>query len=493
MMRHSHTVSLIVWLLTAWLAGCSISQNPVSGRKRLFAYSWQREIEIGKQADREIIAQYGVYEDPDLEVYVKEVGERVLAQSHLRRPEAAPEFRNTPFTFRILDSPVVNAFALPGGYVYVTRGLLAHLKNEAQLAVVLGHEIGHVAARHTSQRMLGIELGQLGLVGGAILGERILGVPAQQILQVGGTFVQLLFLKYSRDDEQEADRLGVEYAALSGYRVDEAAAFFRTLKRLSRREGAGLPSFLSTHPDPGEREQTILRLAASWREKAPMERVGQEALFAHVEGLIYGENPRHGFVQNGYFYHPDLRFFFPVPRNWQVVNEAQRVLLVDPEQQAFMELRVVEGMTPEEAARRFIEQGFPPVQQGALRLGAGLPAYVVESEVQDEEKSYHVLAYFIAYEGRIYRFLGLATEQVFALHASLFRNTIEHFAPLADTRILSIQPYRIHIARATRTAPFQELIPPSTPPAITPEELAILNQVGITEIIPAGTLLKWVQ
>ncbi len=494
-MRRSHAlVALLVWFLVGWLAACTVSRNPVSGRKRLFAYTWKQEIALGQQADREIVAQYGIYDDPELAAYVQEVGTRVLEQSHLRRPEADPEFRNTPFTFRVLDSPVVNAFALPGGFVYVTRGLLAHLQNEAQLAVVLGHEIGHVAARHTSQRMLETNVGQLGLMAGAVVGEKVLGVPGQDILQIGGTLVQLLFLKYSRDHEREADRLGVEYAALSGYRVDEAASFFRTLRRLTVQQGAELPFFLSTHPDPGEREETIRRLARSWREKVSMERVAQDALFARLEGLVYGEDPRQGFVQDGYFYHPTLRFFFPIPAGWEVINEAHRVLLVAPEQEAIMDLRPVEARSAKEAADAFLQnEAFFPVRQQTVRLGSMPSAYRVEVLARDEAQTYRILAYFIEYNGTIYRFLGLSDEAQFARWAPLFQNTIEHLAPLTDSRILNIKPLRIYIAPAPRTARFQELIPATTPPTLTPEELAILNQVERTTIIRAGTRLKWVR
>jgi predicted Zn-dependent protease len=179
----------------------------------------------------------------------------------MRRPDTDAQFRETPFTFRVLDSPVVNAFALPGGYIYVTRGLLSHLDNEAQLAVVLGHEIVHVAARHASRRAFEQQLGQVGLLGGAILGGQVFGgQAAQAILDLGGTAAQLLFLRYGRDDEREADELGVEYAALVGYQTEEAAEFFRSLRRIGEEQQQGLPTWMSTHPDPGEREQSMHRL-----------------------------------------------------------------------------------------------------------------------------------------------------------------------------------------------------------------------------------------
>src|SRR6056297_3292620 len=137
--------------LIIFASACSVQKNPVSGNKRLMAYTWEEEVEIGRSDDKEIVAQYGVYNEPNIAAYVDSLSNDVLLNSHMRREDTDREFRETEFYFKVLDSPVVNAFALPGGYVYFTRGLMAHLNNEAQLSVVIGHEIGHVAARHVSQ------------------------------------------------------------------------------------------------------------------------------------------------------------------------------------------------------------------------------------------------------------------------------------------------------------------------------------------------------
>ncbi len=151
---------LVAILLTTFLAGCvSVERSLVTGNKRAFGYTWAQEVQIGNEADPAIVAQYGLYDNAQIASYVENLGQELLQTSHLRRPDTPAEMRNTPFAFRVLDSPVVNAFALPGGYIYVTRGLLAHLDNEAQLAVVLGHEIGHVVGRHASKRAAQQQLG----------------------------------------------------------------------------------------------------------------------------------------------------------------------------------------------------------------------------------------------------------------------------------------------------------------------------------------------
>jgi predicted Zn-dependent protease len=282
---------LLVATLFATSSCVTIQTSPVSGNKRVYGYTWQQELEIGQDADSEIIAQYGLYDDPELTQYVDRLGQELLEVSHFNREDTPEEYRNTPFTFRVLNSPVVNAFALPGGYVYVTRGLLSHLDNEAQLMVVLGHEIGHVAARHASQRAADQQFGQLAIIGSAIIGES-LGYDGGQILQLSGTTAQLLFLRYGRDDERESDRLGVEYSAIEGYEAAEGGKFFTSLKRISEKAGFDIPSHLSSHPDPGEREENIPRLAEEWEEAGYEQSIiNRDEFLNMIDGLMYGENP----------------------------------------------------------------------------------------------------------------------------------------------------------------------------------------------------------
>ena len=308
----ARVVALFLVLFIA--VGCTPSgYNPATGGDSSVGYTWEQERQIGAESDAAIVAQYGIYNDPQTTAYVNRIGERVLANSDMRAPDTPAKFRNTPFTFRVLDSPVVNAFALPGGYVYVTRGLMSHLDNEAQLAVVLGHEIGHVAARHSSRQVAKQQRGQIGLIAGAILGGAVLGGGAtESILNLGGQSLGLLFLKYGRDAEREADREGVEYSEQSGYKASEGSEFFRSLKRLSAQSGGGLPNFLSTHPDPGEREQKIRELAAEYGNRGT--EVNEQQYLNQLNNMPLGEDPRQGFTENGMFYHPELRFQFRYPQ-----------------------------------------------------------------------------------------------------------------------------------------------------------------------------------
>ena len=484
--------ALVVVLATVLFAGCTVSRSPITGKKRLYGYSWAQEVQIGKESDPQIVAQFGLYDDDRLAAYVTRIGEAVLAESHLRRPDADPEFRNTPFTFRVLDSPVVNAFALPGGYVYVTRGLLSHLNNEAQLAVVLGHEVTHVAARHASQRAASQQLGTLGLIGVALGGQAVFGGnTAQGVLDIGGTTAQLLFLRYGRDDERESDQNGVDYAARVGYKTSEASAFFNSLKRIGeQQEGGGIPNFLSTHPDPGEREQTIQRISARW-EAQGANIVEQEDYYAMLGNLVLGEDPRQGFVEGGVFYHPELKFSFPVPSGYQVINQPTQVGMVEPNQNAILLFSIAQDASSasDAASKLTAEEGVQTVDSGSATV-SGNRAYYVLADVQTDNGEVRLLTYYIEYGGQVYSFLGYAPKASFSTYRSTLERSMRGFDRVTDRRILNIQPSRLNLVTASRSGTFRSFLPSNMPEQFTPEGLAILNQVELDTRIARGQKLK---
>ncbi len=478
------------------VAGCALSKNPLSGRTRAYAYSWQQEIQMGRDSDAAIVAEYGLYDDAGLAAWVDSLGQVLLAKSHLRRPEAEAEWQATEFTFRVLDSPVVNAFALPGGFIYVTRGLLAHVEDEAQLAVVIGHEIGHVAGRHASRRATTQMLGQVLLIGGAVGGQALFGDRvASGILEIGSAATQLLFLSYSRDDERESDDKGVEYAALAGYDASRASAFFGTLRRLGEQSGQSLPGFMSTHPDPGEREQTILRLAAEWNARVPMERIGRDRLLRAVDGIVAGENPRQGFVRSGVFLHPDLEFQFPVPDGFDVVNQASRIVLVGPEQRAFVVIGMDPGSaTARQAAERFSAKEGVTVIQSGVGSSYGLPAQFVVAEIAaDNGGVTRVRAHFIDYSGKVFSFLGVAAQADYAAWEPSFQRAMQGFAPLRDPAVLGVQPWHVALVRTSRAGPLSDLVSADVPAGFTREGIAILNQRTLEGIVPVGERIKLVR
>ena len=491
-MKSIHRTLLPILALAPALAACAVSTNPVSGNRRAYAYTWEQEVRLGRQADEEITEQFGLYEDPELQAYVRRVGEQVLAQSHLRRETALPEYRSTKFTFRVLDTEVVNAFALPGGFVYVTRGLLAHLDNEAQLAVVLGHEVAHVAARHSSQQAFESGLIMIGLLGASLLGEELAGI-GEELLNVGGLGLNLLTFRYSRDDERESDRLGVEYAAMAGYAAAEGADFFTALERMQQREG-WFPGFLSTHPDPGRREHTVRELAAQWAAQGHAgQRVEGDAYLARLDGMVLGEDPRQGFMDGGVFYHPAGAFRFPVPRGWEMAREGREVQFspVSRGSVAVLFKAVSRAPSPTAAADDFVRENELRDAYTLRTNMNGFDGARVDASTGGQSQSYQIAGYWLQQDEQVRRFLGVSAAERGEEMANALDVMTQGFRRLTDQRILSIQPARLGVAATPRESTFRDLVDPRRlPRGMKLDDLAILNGVQVDAVIPAGTRLK---
>lgn len=475
------------------LSMCTVQRSPVSGNRRAYGYSWEEEKKIGAQADKQVQQQYGIYHNQELQNYLDRVAQKVLANSDMRAADTPEKYRNTDFTFRVLDSPVVNAFALPGGYVYVTRGLMAYLENEAQLAVVLGHEIGHVAARHASQRAFEQQMGQLALIGGAVAGQELLGIPGGNILNIGGQAAQLLFLKYSREDESESDKLGVKYAAKANYKASEGAEFFETLERLSKESGQSVPTWASTHPDPSQREQRIPQLAQEWENKGyKMNTVDTEQYMNQIDNIIFGVNPRQGYTENGMFYHPELAFKFPYPESWQLTNTPSAVQIVNQEGNAIIVFQIDgNNESPRASVNEFLnQQGVNPIDGNATSYN-GLNGYEATAAAQTQNGvQLRIYLYSVEYDGNIYRYVSYTTAEQFSTYADVFAATSNGFDRLSDSSILNIEPARLNVYRADRSGTFESFLPDNLPLDITAEEVAIANQVRLDTRIEEGTWIK---
>lgn len=354
----------------------SCAVNPVTGKKEFMLMSEQQEIALGASSDPSILAQFGLYQDETLQAFINEKGQEMAKVSH--RP-------HLDYQFKIVDSPILNAFAVPGGYVYFTRGIMAHFNNEAEFAGVLGHEIGHVTARHSARQYSRSMLAQIGLIGGMVLSEDF-----RRYANLANTGLQLLFLKFGRDQESQSDRLGVEYSTKIGYDSHHMANFFNTLSRM--RENAGgetIPPFMSTHPDPVDRYATVHALSEQIQtelnvSKSDLE-TGRDSYLKMLEGLVYGEDPRHGYVENGVFYHPEMTFQFPTPSQWKVINTASQVQMAAPDEKAMMLLQLAQGNSLEEAANTFVTENKLNQLSGQKTTVNGYPAVVVLSEQVPQE------------------------------------------------------------------------------------------------------------
>jgi predicted Zn-dependent protease len=330
-----------------WTAACAT--NPVTGKREFVFMSEPQEITLGQQADAEIRQQMGVYDDPALIGYVEEVGYALAEASH--RPEL-------PWTFAIVDSPAINAFALPGGYIYLTRGIMAYLGDEAELAGILGHEIGHVTARHSVQAYSRATGAQLGLLLGQIFVPPMRAAPygAPNLTDLAGSGLGLMFLKFGRDDEKQADRLGAEYAAAAGWDPRGVSDMLSTLTEIDEiSDRRGTPNWISTHPEPADRVADVApTIAAVTAAAVPGEfTVARREYLERIDGMRFGDNPEQGIVRGSTFLHPALMFGVDFPAGWEIQNSDTVVLAKQPGREYYMLLQQaqnVRGLTLEEIA-----------------------------------------------------------------------------------------------------------------------------------------------
>jgi predicted Zn-dependent protease len=448
--------------------------NPATGKRQLMLVSEAQEIAMGQEADKEAVATYGLYPDPKVQAYVDELGKRLAATSE--RP-------GLPWSFKVVDDPAVNAFALPGGFIYVTRGIMTYLRSEAELVAVLGHEIGHVTGRHSASQMSKQQLAMGGL---------ILGMAVKPELQRFGGLAQqglgLLFLKFGRDDESQADELGLRYMTRESYDPREMIEVFGVLDRVTRAEGGGrMPDWLSTHPSPGNRLTRIQGEIAATGASGTI--VNRPAYLRRLDGMVFGENPREGFFRENAFYHPDLRFQLAFPRGFKTQNQKQAVVGVSQAQDAIITLTLAAGASPEEAARQFFSQ--PGVQAG--RSGpdtiGGLPAYMAFFEAATEQGALRGEVSFVSYEGKIYRILGYTPSGRFPTYQNAFDAAIRSFSRLTDPRYLDVQPKRIALVNLDRQMALPEF-GRTYPSTVELGTIGLINGVAANQMLPRGELAK---
>lgn len=462
-------------LMLPLVAGCAT--NPVTGRPQLALISEAQEIQMGQQAAVQVEQSLGLVQNDALQQYVHRIGTTLASDSE--RPEL-------PWTFRVVDDPTPNAFALPGGFIFVTRGMLGLMTNESELASVLGHEIGHVTARHSVSMISRSQLAQIGMVLGQI------AVPELGAIgNVAGAGMQLLFLHYGRDAERQSDELGFRYAYEQGYDVGEMADIFRSLERMgSRQDRSAIPSWLASHPGEEERIQNTEARVAALPTPPDTTRRGTAAYLGQVEQMVYGENPRNGFFQGGRFYHPELRFQLEFPAGWETQNLSQAVVAGSPQKDAVLQLTLAPTPGASTAAQSFFSQeGVRPVQTTRETV-QGNPAIVSLFQAQTQQGVVEGIASWVDYGGRTYQILGYAPRGRYRGHSNAFRQAIGSFRSLDDPEILSVQPNRIDVVRLDRAMTLDEFNR-RYPSILDMEELAIINQVeGPSSRLPAGSLVK---
>lgn len=472
-MRH------IILSLSLVAFGTTCATNPATGRRELSLVSESQEISIGQQGAQETLQSMQLVPDSALQQYVRGVAQRMATTSE--RP-------TLPWTFHVLDDAAVNAFAYPGGYIFITRGILTYMTSEAELAGVLGHEIGHVTARHTAQMISRAQLAQIGLVAGSLLSETV-----AQFAGVASTGLGLLFMKYGRDAEYQADELGFRYMTRDGYDPRAMSSMFTMLQRQSALGGAGrLPEWQSTHPDPENRvARNDQRVAGYAGQPAQMKR-NEEAFLRRLDGLVFGENPRDGFFDGTTFNHPDLKFRFVFPTGWKTQNQPTAVVGISQAQDAIVQLSFAKG-TPSEAMRTFLgQQGITPGRTSSNPVN-GLPAATAEFAAQTQQGGALAgLAVFVQHEGRTYQLLGYTQSAKYQSYSNAFYQSLQSFNRLTDAAALNVQPRRLTMVRLSRDMTI-DAFHRNYPSGIPFEQVTLINGVQPGALLKAGTYVKQVK
>jgi predicted Zn-dependent protease len=462
-------------LLLALAAGCAT--NPVTGKPQLAMMTVQQEIEMGRGAHQEVLQVMGAYEDPELQRYVDGIGQS-LAQ--------ASERPDLPWTFTVIDDAAINAFALPGGFIYLTRGILSYMGTEAEMVSVLGHEIGHVTARHSVERISKAQLAQVGLMAGMIVSPEL-----RNYGDLASTGLQVMFLKFSRDDERQADDLGFRYMNQAGYEPREMVEMFRVLDRVSRGEAQGrLPNWLATHPNPEDRLGRIQQQIAASAPEVLGSTVERRGFLARIDGIVFGENPREGYFRGSTFYHPELAFTLRFPEGWRTSNQKQAVGAISPKQDAVVVLSLAEGSSAREAAQRFFAQ--QGIRQGNAWRGeiGGLPSVSRSFSVSRAQGGDLAgVAAFVQHSGRVFQLLGYTLQGRARAYGNALEGSVASFGRLTDRRYLNVQPKRIDLVTIDRAMTLEEL-DRRFPSTVDLPTLAILNHVEPGETIAAGRAYK---
>lgn len=471
-------------LCTLSLANCAL--NPVSGNPNFVTMSESQEVSVGRSEDKKVREQYGIYNDPALQEYVSGIGQRLAKTSH--RP-------GLQYQFTVVDSPEINAFALPGGYIYITRGILAYLNSEAELAAVLGHEIGHVTARHSVQ--------QMSAATAANVGASVLQIMVPQVRNSAGdmlinTLGGALLSGYGREHELEADRLGAEYLARTGYDPQAMIKVVGVLKnqelfdnevaKAEGREPRRYHGLFATHPDNDTRLQEVVREAAKFRSAE--NRINREEFLKRMERVIFADSPEQGIVRNNAFYHAGLGLALQFPAGWKVSNSPQNVTAVNSERTALVDLRsagAAEG-SPAEVLRRILKLGngssVTPTTIG------GFKAAFTEQAISGKPTRVAVIfhgksAYAIALQAN--------TDAVYRQNLPAMEAAMQSFHAITDKERELAKPLRIRVITARAGLTFAELAKTSPLGRFAEGHLRVINGLYPAGEPAAGQTLKIIE
>lgn len=491
--------SLGVLITLLCLAGCATVTNPVSGRQELSVMDERTEIAEGRKAHEQVLKEYGVYRNPKLQAYVDELGQRLAKQSHRKE---------LTWHFTVLDSPEINAFALPGGYIYVTRGIMAYLDSEADLAGVIGHEIGHVTARHGAQRATRQQTAGLGVMAANILGAVLESrgyAGAGNLINQGSQGIAAGFIAaYGRDQELEADQLGAEYLVRNQYHPQNMVDVINVLKNQerfaedkARAEGktvSGRGGWLASHPSNDQRLQDITRIAGQY-PKADYKDDGRNRYFQAIDGMVFGDAADQGLIRGTTFYHPKLGFAMSAPSGWKIRNGNEALTFTNASEDAGLIVKTLPpsaGGTHEEILRktfalqqlrseRFTVDTFPATHFSGVRRTQQGQTQSVEATLLTGPQGQN---YVLIYAARDAQSLQRARRDIQAVGDS-FRN-------LRDSERSTVKPWSIRLKPFPRGG-FAELARQSSLSEQPEKQLRLLNGFYTGGEAKPGQLVKVIE
>lgn len=465
------------------LGGCAV--NPATGERQFTGLMpVAQEAAVGAEQHPQILEEFGgEVQDPEIRAYVDRLGQRLAANT---------ERSDVKYTFTVLDSDVVNAFALPGGYVYITRGLMALANSEAQLAGVIGHEIGHITGRHTAERYSRGTVAQVGAVLASVLGGAELG-------QLAAQGAQYALAGWGRGQELEADQLGIRYMANAGYDPMEMARFLDTMGRHAQLEAllAGQPgaadsfNYLQTHPPTGER---VERASAAVAQNPGQDWiVNSEEYLRRIDGLLYGDNPEHGFVRDRMFVHPTLGFRFEVPEGFRLLNGTQQVTAIGPQQQAQIIFDVARSQSTRDPVQFLTGEWAGQAQlSGVQSLSVnGRPAATGLTRANTNQGAVDVRLVAIQWDNStFYRFLFASAPQATASLDRDFQQVVNSFRTLSQSERSQFRPYRLRTVSVRSGETAEDYIRRMPFSEYAEERFRVLNNIPPGQQLQPGQLIK---
>jgi len=484
-----HIKPISIALLTLLLSACA--KNPVTGDSDFVLMSEDQEITLGRQAHPKIIKRYGRYKDPQLQNYVQEIGSKLASKSHRN---------NLIYRFTVLDSDEVNAFALPGGYIYITRGLLAYINSEAEMAAVLGHEIGHVTARHGARQQ---STATLANILGAVIGARTGSSVAQN---AGNILSRALISGYGRDHELQADKLGAEYLARSDYDPDAMIDVIRVLKnqelfekKLAKKENREPRTYhgvFATHPDNDKRLQDVIKAAGNIRSNGiNTAHINRDRFIKHIDNLVYGDSEEEGIRRASNFYHKELGFTLKFPDGWRIKNRPNSVIALAPDNKGLLQL-ITTDQNLKIPPRDFLLKrlNIDALQQGKEITPAGLRGYSAVAPLETPYGERDTRIGIVYYNTKAYiLFAANKSSKQAGLYRQSFFNTLNSFHPLNNEELKLAEPLRLKIITLEPSSTIDSLANQSKIPNYPQEQLRLLNNLYPDGKLEPGKKFKIVE